>query len=1259
MWSLFLVALACTKPVSEGAKPGDTAVDDLADADADGFSVAEGDCDDTNADVAPGAAEVCDGLDQDCDGTIDEDVLGTWYADADADGFGDPAAPITACDAPDDYVQTANDCDDADAEIHPGAAEICDGVDQDCDGSIDEELLRTYYADTDGDGYGDPASVQEACDVEDGWVTTAGDCDDATAEAYPGRPEACDELDNNCDGVVDEGVTTLYFEDRDGDGYGVDGSTEAACSVPTGYAPLPGDCNDADRAWNPGASEACDDPRDFNCDGSVGYADADADGWAACEDCNDAAADVRPDSTEICNEIDDDCDGLVDDDDPSRDRTTAIDWYADTDLDGYGTGLAVRACDAPTGAVSLPGDCDDTSAATRPTGAEVCNDRDDDCDALIDDADTSLDLSTATDWYADADGDRYGDPDDLVRACDATGGRVGDATDCDDTRAGVNPVATEVCNDLDDDCDALIDDADPSRAAWSTTRWYLDLDGDGYGDAAAPQDTCDSPLGYVANSTDCDDTRATVNPAATEICNDLDDDCDRATDDADASLARSTATAWYADGDRDGYGNPSVTSVTCDAPAGYIAAAGDCNDSAAAVNPAAREVCDSIDNDCDRATDDADASLDTSTGSAWYADSDRDGYGNAGDVTRACLAPSGRVANSTDCDDAAVSVNPAATELCNDLDDDCDALVDDADPTLAGFSTSRWYADLDGDGYGDPTSPRNTCDSPVGYVANALDCNDAAASISPAATEVCNDRDDDCDGSIDDSDSSLSVASTTTWYADSDRDGYGTNSTFARTCDAPTGYVATAGDCNDGAVAISPAATEVCDSVDNDCDGRTDDADSSLSAASTSSWYTDADGDGYGSGTATRACLAPAGTVAVSTDCDDSTSGTYPGAPESWDCTDQDCDGNALPTGDGRDGTYTATGAVLSPTATALIGGAAVGARSLSVSSSSGFSAGDLVLVYDVRGTGAGTWEVVTVSSVSSGTLNLRGAVSRAFSSSDTNWVQRIPQYSTVTVGSGQTLYAPAYAGTGTPGGGVVAFVARTLTLAGTVNASGRGYRGGARTSSRTQIGEQGESYSGSQSRSTSANGLGGGGGYSVSLTHADGGGGGYRSAGATGGTIGGWGNTAGSGGGTAGAANLSSLLMGGGGGSGSLDSDAEGGSYGGYGGAGGGIVLVSAGSLSLTGTITVAGANGETGYYAGGAASPGGGGAGAGGSIYLGAGTVTSATGSLRATGGSGGTGTEAGASATTGGAGGNGGIRVQSSTTLSASPSAYATCP
>ena len=699
-------------------------------------------------------------------GTIDEDVLDTWYADADGDGFGDPASPLTACEAPDDHVQTANDCDDADPEIHPGAAEVCDGVDQDCDGTIDEELLSTFYADTDGDGYGDPANALEACDLEDGWVTSAEDCDDATAEAYPGRPETCDELDNDCDGVVDEDVTTLFYADRDGDGYGVDGLTEAACSVPTGYAPLGGDCDDADRAWNPGASESCDDPRDFNCDGSVGYADADADGWAACEDCNDAASDIRPD-------------------------------------------------------------------------------------------------------------------------------------------------ATEICNDLDDDCDALLDDSDPSRAASSTTRWYLDLDGDGYGDASAPQDTCDSPLGYVANSMDCDDARAAVNPAATEICNDLDDDCDRAVDDADPTLARSTATAWYADGDRDGYGNPSVSSVTCDAPAGYIAASGDCNDSAAAVNPAAREVCDSIDNDCDAATDDADTSLDTSTGAAWYADTDRDGYGNARDVTRACVAPSGRVANSTDCDDAAVSVNPAATELCNDLDDDCDTLVDDADPTLAGFSTSRWYADLDGDGYGDPASPRNTCDSPIGYVANALDCNDAASAISPAATETCNDRDDDCDGSIDDADASLSVASTTTWYADSDRDGYGTSSTLARTCDAPSGYVATSGDCNDGASAISPAATEVCDSVDNDCDGRTDDADSSLSTASTSSWYTDADADGYGRGTAVRACTAPAGTVAVSTDCDDGASGTYPGAPESWDCTDQDCDGNALPTGDGRDGAYTATGAVL------------------------------------------------------------------------------------------------------------------------------------------------------------------------------------------------------------------------------------------------------------------------------------------------------------------------------------------------------------
>ncbi|MDP2310596.1 MAG: MopE-related protein, partial [Pseudomonadota bacterium] len=215
----------------------------------------------------------------------------------------------------------------------------------------------------------------------------------------------------------------------------------------------------------------------------------------------------------------------------------------------------------------------------------------------------------------------------------------------------------------------------------SAVTWYADGDTDGYGDLGAPAVACDQPTGTVADAADCDDAAAAVNPAATEVCNGTDDDCDGAVDDADASLDESSAVTWYADGDTDGYGDLGAPAVACVQPSGTVADAADCDDAVAAVNPAATEVCNGTDDDCDGATDDADASLDISTADTWYADSDIDGYGDFGSSGVACAQPSGTVADATDCDDAVAAVNPAAAEVCNRTDDDCDGAVD---PGLLG-----------------------------------------------------------------------------------------------------------------------------------------------------------------------------------------------------------------------------------------------------------------------------------------------------------------------------------------------------------------------------------------------------------------------------------------------------------------------------------------------------------------------------------------------------------------------------------------------
>ena len=170
-----------------------------------GYVSLSGDCNDSNAQINPGAAELCDGVDSDCDGVLE--VLNAYYLDADGDGYGDTSISTEDCNPPAGYVATSGDCNDDDAQINPGAVELCDGVDSNCDGSSED--LITYYRDTDGDGYGDGSVMAQGCSIPDGYVATSGDCNDLVAEINPAREELCDEVDNNCDGIIDEGCEIL------------------------------------------------------------------------------------------------------------------------------------------------------------------------------------------------------------------------------------------------------------------------------------------------------------------------------------------------------------------------------------------------------------------------------------------------------------------------------------------------------------------------------------------------------------------------------------------------------------------------------------------------------------------------------------------------------------------------------------------------------------------------------------------------------------------------------------------------------------------------------------------------------------------------------------------------------------------------------------------------------------------------------------------------------------------------------------------
>ncbi len=356
-----------------------------------------------------------------------------------------------------DGFDSRSDCNDERSEVYPGAPEDCDGLDNDCDGDVDEDATRTYYRDLDGDGFGDPDTSSEECAQPSGWVPNDEDCEDRTAEINPGAEDICNDLDDDCDGEVDEAGATAWYPDGDGDGWGVSGGDSiVTCDPPDGYASAEGDCDD------------------------------------------DAAA-IHPTAAELCDDIDNDCDGDVDADD--AELADARIWYTDGDGDGFGDPATESVgCEVPEGAVEAGGDCDDTDPSRHPE----------------------------TPWYVDVDGDGHGSEDDAILACDQPSGTVAEGDDCDDTDADIHPDAAEVCDGTDNDCDGDTDDADD--VVEDTATWYIDGDGDGYGDARASTEACVQPAGWAATDDDCDDTETEIHPDAAETCDGEDNDCDGSVD---------------------------------------------------------------------------------------------------------------------------------------------------------------------------------------------------------------------------------------------------------------------------------------------------------------------------------------------------------------------------------------------------------------------------------------------------------------------------------------------------------------------------------------------------------------------------------------------------------------------------------------------------------------------------------------------------------------------------------------------------------
>ncbi len=195
-------------PDTDGDGYGDNSLGERRCA-TEGWVTKGGDCDETDKDRHPGAVERCDGTDNNCDGTIDDDsaIEAThWFTDNDGDGYG-AGAPLTyGCEGTSDAVANDDDCDDTSEISNPDAEEVCDEMDNDCDGEVDEGEVtsgQTYFWDEDGDGYGDSSITRKMCALEDGWSIEPGDCDESSSSVHPEAIEACDGVDQDCDGIVD------------------------------------------------------------------------------------------------------------------------------------------------------------------------------------------------------------------------------------------------------------------------------------------------------------------------------------------------------------------------------------------------------------------------------------------------------------------------------------------------------------------------------------------------------------------------------------------------------------------------------------------------------------------------------------------------------------------------------------------------------------------------------------------------------------------------------------------------------------------------------------------------------------------------------------------------------------------------------------------------------------------------------------------------------------------------------------------------
>jgi hypothetical protein len=776
--------------------------------------------------------ESCNLTDDDCDVAVDE------------------AIPTAACDITNVYgtCKGTTRCNSGTEECVGAAAApegpdfgvgTCDGVDNDCDASTDEG-----FPDLDKDGIADCVDPDRD---GDGVLNAVDNCPDVANADQANNDgdamgDACDPDDDN-DGVLD-GVDNCPLvsnfnqanadSDATGDACDCDADNDtvtnnAALDMKGGKCPSPAA---ADNCWLVGNL----DQLDTNSDGVGDACDCDIDSDSVA---NNNPGCVTVDTPDNCrtvpnrdqvdtdlDRIGDECDCDIDNDgamnnNPTCPLVSTVDNCVivkntdqlDKDVDKIGD-----ACDC---------DIDDDGVSNPNPGCPACAP----CDNCVYDVNPDQtksfpgDFGDAcnTDWdgdgipnsedncprtpntnQSDLDLDGLGD----VCDCDADGDEIGN--DGKDILLASCPILPEF-----DNC-PLIGNVDQADLDIDHIGDACDCDIDGDGDPQ-PNFGCPTPT-----PADCEPFNAAVSNLAIEKCgNSVDDNCNGFTDEENAQAC----TTYYLDKDDDTYGT-AQSKCLCAKSGNYRAlASGDCNDDDPAINPGAQETCNNgKDDNCNSSENDLNA-IDCTR---FYYDNDSDLYGTDEFECR-CFSAGGKfTARLTgDCNDASAAVNPGKAELCNNgVDDDCTGSQNDENA-----QNCRWfYYDADSDTYGtDAAKCYCFANDLTRFTASrATDCNDADAAVNPGMTEVCsNGKDDNCDGSQD----TAGAQGCLTYYYDGDRDLYGVTTDYKCLCTPYPNYdTRNGGDCQDANPNINPAATEVCDGIDNNCSSSIDENPTTLCA---------------------------------------------------------------------------------------------------------------------------------------------------------------------------------------------------------------------------------------------------------------------------------------------------------------------------------------------------------------------------------------------------------------------------------------------